>query len=105
MNLMAMTTSSMHDIPWYMCAEDGLDIWQELPIVIVGYDDGDGDPPVKGADNLIIASLWLNSRVPRIRLWVVPNSLLERFAVMMQDPFPTLTDLDLWLPDDTPFHL
>ena len=76
-----------------------LDIWLELSIVIVGYDDGDDDPPVKGADDLIIAALGLNGLVPRIRLWGVPNSLLARCAAMMQDLFPTLTDLDLWLAD------
>ena len=72
--------------------EKMLDIWPELPIVIEAF----GYPPGEGA----VDALGLKHRMSYIRLWGVPNSLLQKCAVMMQDPFPVLTDLHLWLASD-----
>jgi len=68
-----------------------LDIWPELPIVIMG-----GDPTLEGGDNVIDA-LELNDRVCRIDFWDISSSVLERcVAAGMQGPFPALTDLELF---------
>jgi hypothetical protein len=68
-----------------------LDIWPELPIVIKDYD---GSKMVEGADN-VIAALDLKHRVSQINFWSISSSELERFAAVMQDPFPALTRLSL----------
>jgi hypothetical protein len=68
------------------------DIWLELPIVIDGLD---------GANNDIIAALELNDRVSRITCLNLSSLGLERVVAVMQDPFPTLTDLSLWSSDGT----
>ena len=73
-----------------------LDIWPELPIIILDYE---GTEIVESADN-VIAALELNDRVSRIDL-AVSGSRLERVVAVMQDPFPTLTDLSLWSSDGT----
>ena len=71
---------------------DMQDIWPELPIVIDGLD---------GANNDIIAALELNDRVSRITCLNLSSVGLERVVAVMQDPFPTLTDLSLWSSDGT----
>ena len=73
-----------------------LHIWPELPVIIENYSDG----TVKGADN-VVSALTLNARVSWIKLWRVSSSDLERFAAVMQDPFPALTDLQLTSSDET----
>jgi hypothetical protein len=77
-----------------------LDIWPALPIMISNLNDFDPESWVEGADN-IIAALERKERICNIRLGDVPSWLLERFAVMMQGPFPSLTSLLLWSNNDT----
>ena len=72
-----------------------LDIWPELPIIIDEY----GNPTVEGGDN-VIGALELNDRVSRISLRGISSSELERFVVVMQGPFPALTDLMLCSSDE-----
>jgi hypothetical protein len=66
-----------------------LDIWPPLPIVISGY-----YRKITGEDN-IIAALGHNDRVRRIHLQEVSSSLWEGFLAATQEPFPTLTDMEL----------
>ena len=67
-----------------------LDIWPAIPIVIdfvviqkLPRDMGN-----------IIAALEQQNRVSKIKIHNIPNSLLERIAVM-KTPFPALTELDI----------
>ena len=69
-----------------------LDIWPKLPI-FVSYDDFAANT-VGSADN-VIAALKLKGSVSRIDLTVV-SAVWEKFAAVMQDPFPVLEDLSLW---------
>jgi hypothetical protein len=71
-------------------ARAALDIWPPLPLVIQ-----DGTDPQGGLDN-IIAVLERRNRVRIINLVRVSNSQLETLSEAMQEPFPGLTDLQLW---------
>ncbi|KAH9981604.1 hypothetical protein BJV74DRAFT_887447 [Russula compacta] len=75
-----------------------LDIWPALPIVITGR----GNPAslAEGIGN-IIAALEHNDRLRQIDLSCVPNSLLQRLAVVMQGPFPALRSLVLRSKDES----
>jgi F-box-like len=77
-----------------------LDIWPALPIMISNLNDFDPESWVEGADN-IIAALERKERICNIGLGDVPSWLLERFAAVMQGPFPSLTSLLLWSNNDT----
>ena len=72
-----------------------LDVWPLLPIVV--WNNGHG---MWGVDN-IIAALEHHNRICRIDLWPVPSSQLETVLGAMQQPFPTLTDLQLMFQDET----
>jgi hypothetical protein len=73
---------------------DMLDIWPELPIIILDYESRE---TVESADN-VIAALELNAydRVSMIAFTRVSNSTSEKIVEAMQDPFPALTHLSLW---------
>jgi hypothetical protein len=71
---------------------DMLDIWPELPIIILDYESRE---TVESADN-VIAALELNDRVSMIAFTRVSNSTSEKIVEAMQDPFPALTHLSLW---------
>lgn len=75
-----------------------LDVWPTMPIII--RNSGDATLLAEGADN-VMAALEHNHRVCQIDLFDVPNSLLERFAVLpgLLKPFPVLRDLELWTND------
>jgi hypothetical protein len=74
------------------------DIWPELPIVISDEGWYDRRKTVENVKNAIDA-LELNDRVSGIDLRVSCSDM-ERFAAVMQHPFPALTDLDIWLYDE-----
>jgi hypothetical protein len=74
---------------------DMLDIWPELPIIILDYESRE---TVESADN-VIAALELNDRVSMIAFTRVSNSTSEKIVEAMQDPFPALRHLWL-LPTD-----
>ena len=70
-----------------------LDIWPLFPIVIKARCYG-----MWGVDN-IIAALEHNDRICQLDLFHFPNAQFEEILAVMQQPFPTLTDLQLWLED------
>ncbi|KAI0288894.1 hypothetical protein BC826DRAFT_650705 [Russula brevipes] len=71
-----------------------LDIWPALPIVVAHL--GHEIWQAKGADHdNIVAALGNPDRVRQIVLWNTPKSDLDQFAGAMQEPFPTLTYLNL----------
>ena len=72
-------------------ARDMLDIWPALPIIISAL----SNPPT---DN-IIAALECTDRVCVIYLGVFGSWNLDIFLATMQQPFPELTHLMLWLRD------
>ena len=67
-----------------------LDVWPELPIVISAY-MSQPQGPSHGVTNIVAALGQRN----RVCLRSIPNSLLEHVAAM-KEPFPALTDLELW---------
>jgi hypothetical protein len=71
--------------------QETLDVWPPLPIVVMVYGDEAWD------EDDIVAALERNDRVCAIDLWpgYVPNSQLEKLFATMQQPFPTLTRLQL----------
>jgi hypothetical protein len=71
-----------------------LDIWPALPIEIFYH----SPLPDSGVNN-IISALQQHNRVCTIDIWGVSNSLLKEFAAM-QEPFPALTELELWSFDE-----
>ena len=71
-----------------------LDIWPALPIIISAYSPSPGS----GVAN-IISALQQHNRVCTININHVPNLLLKEFTAV-QEPFPALTKLWLWLYDD-----
>jgi hypothetical protein len=75
-----------------------LDIWPELPIIISESTWSDYPKTVENVENVIDA-LELKDRVSGIDLRV-SNSDMERFAAVMQDPFPALTYLNICLDDE-----
>ena len=77
-----------------------LDIWPKLPIFVL-YDDT-SYPVVKETDN-VISALKLKGSVSRIDLTVSSSpATWEKFAAVMQDPFPMLEDLSLQHHNMTP---
>ena len=74
-------------------ARDMLGIWPALPLNIVSY----GDYPT--LDNFI-AALECTDRVREIFLRIVPSSDSDIFGAMQQ-PFPELTQMQLWSTDET----
>ena len=72
-----------------------LAVWPPLPIVIGQH----GPLEYLQMDN-IIAALEHNDRVCEILFLNVTNSGLEEVLAAMQQPFPELTRLDMWLLDD-----
>jgi hypothetical protein len=75
-----------------------LDIWPELPIIISDYGWYGLPRTVENVEN-VISALELKDRVSWIELRVSCSDI-ERFAAVMQDPFPALTDLEIWLHDE-----
>jgi hypothetical protein len=75
------------------CVNEMVDIWPELPIVISNYDRYGLPIAVENVGNVIDA-LELKDRVSSIDFHVSCSDM-ERFAAVMQDPFPTLTLLIL----------
>jgi hypothetical protein len=76
-----------------------LDIWPELPIIISNMGWYYHPRSVENAENVINA-LELKDRVSNINFRNFSSSDLKRFAEVMQDPFPELTYLGLWLNDE-----
>jgi len=74
-----------------------IDIWPELPIVISNWGWYYHPKTVENVENVIDA-LELNDRVSEIDLRVSCSDM-ERFAAVMQGPFPALTHLELWSND------
>jgi len=72
-----------------------LDVWPPLPIVI-----RHGCCPTLDIDNLV-AALKHTDRVCEVSLWPVPSSQWENVLVVMQQPFPELTDLKLQSNDES----
>ena len=72
-----------------------LDVWPALPIVIDFV--ATGKQP-KGMANIVVA-LKQHSRVRKIHIRGIPNSLMKKFAEM-EKPFPELTYLKLHSHDD-----
>jgi hypothetical protein len=74
-----------------------LDIWPPLPILITD-DDYVWPPRPKTVENVenVISALELKDRVFSIEFLTVSSSEMERFAAVMQDPFPALIHLKLW---------
>ena len=72
-----------------------LDVWPPLPIVVKVY-----TAETWGVDN-IIATLEHNDRICDVILYDVPSPQLEKVLAAMQQPFPTLTFLQLWSGDET----
>ncbi|KAI9512607.1 hypothetical protein F5148DRAFT_1161508 [Russula earlei] len=71
-----------------------LDVWPALPLVIVA-----DNRLLRGVDNIISAleNRLLNYRVCEIHIAdMQDSSLLQRFAGVMQEPFPALTCLECW---------
>jgi len=78
-----------------------LDIWPELPILII-TDYYHWPPRPKTVENVenVVSALELKDRVSNIEFISVSSSEMERFAAVMQDPFPALTHLAIWLHDE-----
>jgi hypothetical protein len=73
-----------------------LNIWPELPIYVY-YDDS----LVEDTDNAITA-LKLRGSISTIDLTISQAKTWERIVAVMQDPFPILEDLYLWLDEVIP---
>ena len=81
-----------------MPVREKLDVWRlkeapQIPIVVSGYCDSPS-----GLDHNIEAALEHKDRVCRIKL--VSAWRLERVFEALEEPFPALTDLELWSIDD-----
>jgi hypothetical protein len=72
-----------------------LDAWPPLPIIIRAY-----NIEMRGPDN-IIAALEHGHRICRITVFGVSNSQMGHVLAAMQQPFPTLTRLELGVEDKT----
>ena len=70
--------------------KETLAVWPPLPIVIRQYNEE------TQVDNIIVA-LEHNERICEIVLFEVTNSQLEEVLAAMQQPFPLLTKLTIWL--------
>jgi hypothetical protein len=75
--------------------KDTLGVWPALPLLI--WDD---EGRTKGLNN-IVAALEQSDRVNEIRLGRVSSLYLSKVSAAMQEPFPTLTYLDLWSYEET----
>ena len=73
--------------------KETLAVWPPLPIVI-----GQHNQPEQSMDN-IIAALERNDRVCEIRLKFATKLELEEVLAAMQQRFPALTHLEMWLPE------
>ena len=76
-----------------MRVTEKLDVWPEIPIVVSGYCDSPSGP-----DHNIEAALEHNDRICQIKL--VSSRYLERVFDALEEPFPALTNLELWSIDD-----
>ena len=72
-----------------------IDAWPLLPIVVLGYGHA-----TWGVDN-IIAAVGHNDRICKLDLLGVPYSQMENVFAAMQQPFPALEDLRLYLESET----
>ena len=72
--------------------KETLAVWPPLPIVIRQYSEE------TQMDNIIVA-LEHNERICQIDLFKVTKSQLEEVLAAMQQPFPALTSLAIWLSD------
>lgn len=72
-----------------------LDVWPAWPI-IVRYSPGN-----KEGEGNVIAALEHHHHISRIAFRGLTSRVLGRFTAMMQEPFPTLTDLHLRSVDET----
>ena len=75
--------------------KDTLGVWPALPLLI--WDD---EGRTKGLNNIVVA-LEQSDRVNEIRLGRVSSLYLSKVSAAMQEPFPTLTYLDLWPYEET----
>ena len=71
-----------------------LDIWPALPLIVQGSDGSS----MKSGDN-IVAALERSDRVCQIDLKEISTLNLEKFSAAMQQPFPELIHIQLWLDD------
>jgi hypothetical protein len=76
-------------------ANDTLDIWPSLPLII------SGSMTSSGMDNVITA-LGQSNRVCKVFLWQLADWQLEEVLAAMQVPFPELTELWLHTRDKSP---
>ena len=85
LNLQLVCTSRTH-------ARDMLDVWPALPLIVQGRDGS----PIKKVDN-IVAALERSIRVCQIDLRDISSSNLENVSAAMQQPFPELLHIQIWL--------
>jgi hypothetical protein len=72
-----------------------LDIWPPFPISVI-HDYRESIPlDAQGQEN-ILAALEPSHRIYEVTLFGLTNTVLERFAAAMQEPFPALTYLSLY---------
>jgi hypothetical protein len=76
-----------------MRVREKLDVWPAIPIVVSGFCDSPS-----GLDHNIEAALEHNDRICQIKL--VSTWYLESVFAALEEPFPALTDLELWSSDD-----
>jgi hypothetical protein len=76
-----------------MRVREKLDAWPAIPVVVSGYCDSPS-----GLDHNIEAALEHNDRICQIKF--VSAWDLERIFAALEEPFPALTDLELWSIDD-----
>ncbi|KAI0288633.1 hypothetical protein BC826DRAFT_971465 [Russula brevipes] len=72
-----------------------LDVWPALPIIVEDY----GNQLWGLNASNIIAAFEHRSRICRIHLSSIPNSVLKQLSAAMKDPFPAL--IHLWLSPDS----
>ena len=76
-----------------MRVREKLNFWPAFPIVVSGYCDSPS-----GLDHNIEAALKHNDRICQIKF--VSVWYIERIFAALEEPFPALTDLELWSIDD-----
>ena len=76
-----------------MRVKEKLDVWPAFPIIVSGYCDSPS-----GLNHNIEAALEHNDRICQIKLVSVWH--LESVLAVLEEPFPALTDLELWSIDD-----
>ena len=81
-----------------------LDIWPPFPIAITSINFNPYKMSARGEEN-IVAALEQCDRVCEITLFGFKRAALERFAAVMEGPFPALTQLTLLSFDRTPAML